>query len=77
MNNHTIQLTLQNLDAVKQLASSIADQAARGEAIILIGDLGVGKTTFSRFFIQHLTSASSEYCNRYKSKCHIDIFGAS
>lgn len=52
--------SLPDLAATKALASAIARFAEGGEAIALIGDLGVGKTAFSRFFIQSLTSPETE-----------------
>lgn len=48
-------LKLQNLDETKELAESIARCCAQIESpcvIYLIGDLGVGKTTFAQFFIR-------------------------
>ncbi len=48
-------LKLQNLDETKELAESIARCCSQIESpcvIYLIGDLGVGKTTFAQFFIR-------------------------
>jgi tRNA threonylcarbamoyladenosine biosynthesis protein TsaE len=50
-----LDLKLQNLDETKELAESIARCCAQTESpcvIYLIGDLGVGKTTFAQFFIR-------------------------
>lgn len=43
---HTIALA--DLDATRVLAESIADQLRAGDVIILTGDLGAGKTTFTQ-----------------------------
>jgi tRNA threonylcarbamoyl adenosine modification protein YjeE len=53
-------ITLPSLNATEQLAKHIAGLVEPGEVIALTGDLGVGKTAFSRFFIQSLTSADTE-----------------
>ena len=43
-----------NLKVLKNLACKIANKIKSGETILLYGQLGVGKTTFARFFINHL-----------------------
>ena len=43
-----------NLKVLKNLACKIANKVKSGETILLYGQLGVGKTTFARFFINHL-----------------------
>ena len=47
-------LEVSNLKVLKNLASKIANKIKSGETILLYGKLGVGKTTFARFFINHL-----------------------
>ena len=42
----------------KRLAQLFASSVQKGDVIALYGTLGVGKSTFSRFFIQHLTNAT-------------------
>lgn len=49
--HHIYQVTLE--DAHK-LAEQVAAWVQTGTAVLLWGDLGAGKTTFSRFFIQSL-----------------------
>ena len=47
-------LEVSNLKVLKNLACKIANKIKSGETILLYGQLGVGKTTFTRFFINHL-----------------------
>lgn len=51
-----LKVSLLSLDDCDQLANKVAELAQDGDIITLEGDLGVGKTTFARFFIQSLTS---------------------
>ena len=41
----------------KTLAEKISEIAKKGDVFALCGTLGAGKSTFARYFIQHLTSA--------------------
>ena len=47
-------IKISNLKVLKNLACKIANKIKSGETILLYGQLGVGKTTFARFFINHL-----------------------
>ena len=47
-------IKVSNLKVLKNLACRIANKIKSGETILLYGQLGVGKTTFARFFINHL-----------------------
>ena len=47
-------IKVSNLKVLKNLACKIANKIKSGETILLYGQLGVGKTTFVRFFINHL-----------------------
>ena len=47
-------IKVSNLKVLKNLACKIANKIKLGETILLYGQLGVGKTTFTRFFINHL-----------------------
>ena len=47
-------LEVPNLNVLKNLACKIADKIKSGETILLYGQVGVGKTTFARFFINYL-----------------------
>lgn len=46
-----------NESQTKRLAEKIASIAKKGDIFALFGTLGAGKSTFSRYFIQYLTSA--------------------
>ena len=47
---------LPNLQATEALAAALAERVRAGDAILLEGDLGVGKTAFARAFLRALTA---------------------
>lgn len=70
-----------------QFAEKLAKQASRGEIFALFGDLGSGKTTFSKYFgkslgvKEEITSPTFVILKRYKTKknrikslIHIDCY---
>jgi tRNA threonylcarbamoyladenosine biosynthesis protein TsaE len=55
-----IDLNLPDPAATERLAAIIAAETRAGDAILLSGDLGAGKTHFARAFINALTTAPEE-----------------
>ena len=53
-------MKINSLDDTKKLAEKIASLVKIGDVITLKGDLGAGKTTFARYFINSLLSEEQE-----------------
>ena len=47
-------MIIKSLDHLRLISNKIADKASKKDCIFLIGEIGVGKTTFTRNFINHL-----------------------
>ena len=47
-------MIIKSLDHLKLISNKIADNVSEKDCIFLIGEIGVGKTTFTRNFINHL-----------------------
>ena len=47
-------MQLKSIKDTKNFSKSISELTMEGDVIFLYGDIGVGKTTFVRFFINHL-----------------------
>ena len=67
----------------RQLAASLAEQAQPGDLLLLVGDLGAGKTTFSQGFAAGLgihepvTSPTFTLAREYHGRLllhHLDVF---
>lgn len=57
MTEYKKQFICANEQETKHLAEKMATIAKKGDVFALFGTLGAGKSTFSRYFIQHLTYA--------------------
>lgn len=53
-------VNLENIEATKNLAESLAKASNIGDCFALYGDLGTGKSTFSKYFIQYLNKDIKE-----------------
>ena len=47
-------MIIKSLDHLKSISKQIAEKVSSGDCIFLIGEIGVGKTTFTRNFINYL-----------------------
>ena len=47
-------MIIKSLDHLKLISVKIADRISEKDCIFLIGEIGVGKTTFTRSFINYL-----------------------
>ena len=47
-------MIVRSLEHLKQISKTISQKLENGDYIFLIGELGVGKTTFSRYLINNL-----------------------
>ena len=49
-------MQLKSLEDTQSFSKNISEIVGAGDIIFLYGEIGVGKTTFVRFFINHLES---------------------
>jgi tRNA threonylcarbamoyladenosine biosynthesis protein TsaE len=70
-------------DATRRLAAKLADVVADGDVVVLVGDLGAGKTVFVQGFAAALgvtgpvTSPTFTLANRYEGRMivnHLDVY---
>ena len=47
-------MIIKSLDHLKLISNKIADNVSKKDCIFLVGEIGVGKTTFTRNFINYL-----------------------
>ena len=60
-------MQLRSLKDTKNLSKKISEVINAGDVIFLYGEIGVGKTTFVRFFINHLEVENGiKFTKRYK-----------
>jgi len=81
-NKETIKLT--SLADTNQFAKKISAEVKPGIFLLLVGDLGSGKTTFTKFLLSELgvkekvTSPSFVIMNEYETAtlkiCHLDAY---
>ena len=53
-------MIVKSLEHLNSLSKKIADQLIKNDCIFLIGDIGVGKTTFTRYLINYLQEKNGE-----------------
>ena len=53
-------MIVKSLEHLNSLSKKVADQLAKNDCVFLIGDIGVGKTTFSRYLINYLQGKNGE-----------------
>lgn len=78
---------INNLKQTEMLAKKFAKLLKGGEVILLNGDLGAGKTTFTKFVLKYLgvkdviTSPTFTLMREYKTRkyniCHFDMYRLS
>ena len=53
-------MIVKSLEHLNSLSKKVADQLTKNDCVFLIGDIGVGKTTFSRYLINYLQEKNRE-----------------
>ena len=53
-------MIVKSLEHLNSLSKKIADNLAKNDCIFLIGEIGVGKTTFTRYLINYLQEKKGE-----------------
>ena len=53
-------MIVKSLDQLNSLSRKVADQLIKNDCIFLIGEIGVGKTTFTRYLINYLQEKNGE-----------------
>ena len=53
-------MIVKSLEHLNSLSRKIADKLAKNDCIFLIGEIGVGKTTFTRYLINYLQKKNGE-----------------
>ena len=53
-------MIVKSLEHLNSLSQKVADKLDKNECIFLIGEIGVGKTTFTRYLINHLQEKNGE-----------------
>ena len=53
-------MIVKSLEHLKSFSQKIANKLTKNDCIFLIGEIGVGKTTFTRYLINHLQEKNGE-----------------
>ena len=53
-------MIVKSLEHLNSLSRKVADQLIKNDCIFLIGEIGVGKTTFTRYLINYLQEKNGE-----------------
>ena len=53
-------MIVKSLEHLNSLSQKFADNLDKNDCIFLIGEIGVGKTTFTRYLINHLQEKNGE-----------------
>ena len=53
-------MIVKSLEHLNSLSQKVADKLDKNDCIFLIGEIGVGKTTFTRYLINHLQGKNGE-----------------
>ena len=53
-------MIVKSLEHLNSLSKKVADQLSKNDCIFLIGEIGVGKTTFTRYLINYLQEKNGE-----------------
>ena len=53
-------MIVKSLEHLNSISQKIADKLAKNDCIFLIGEIGVGKTTFTRYLINYLQEKNGE-----------------
>jgi tRNA threonylcarbamoyladenosine biosynthesis protein TsaE len=82
--NENVRITLKNEKETRKVAAKIAENCRMGDLLILDGDLGAGKTHFTKWFVESLqsedvvVSPTFSIANFYKTQAcdilHIDLY---
>ena len=53
-------MIVKSLEHLNSLSQKVAEKLSKNDCIFLIGEIGVGKTTFARYLINHLQEKNRE-----------------
>ena len=58
-------MIIKSLDQLNSLSEQIADHLKEKDCIFLTGEIGVGKTTFTRYLINYLQKKKAQRLQKY------------